>query len=131
MPKNTVYFALVISFIVLILSSLISNLYAQNTLNEEQINEVEKDPNTIIQGCSYRLGLKLDPGKLCDAFSTYLHDKCERLDYLSDYCGPVAVYYPKRIIQKQCNSNPPLPNDTLGSAALTRLNFTFASFISY
>jgi len=93
------------------------NLYAQNgniTLTTEQVNEVEKDPHVIIQGCSYRLGLKQDPGKLCDAFSAYLHDKCERLDYLSDYCGPLAVYYPKRIIQKQCISNPPLPNDEKG-----------------
>ena len=56
----------------------------------------------------------MDPGKLCDAFSTYLYDKCERLDNLPDYCGPVAVYYPKRTVQKECMSDAPLPNDTLG-----------------
>lgn len=94
------------------------------TLTAEQINEVDKDPLAIIQGCSHRLGLKLDPGKLCDAFSTYLHDKCERLDYLSEYCGPLAVYFPKRIIQKQCISNPPLPNDIGGvEKCLTYINF--------
>lgn len=38
----------------------------------------------------------------------------ERLDNLPDYCGPVAVYYPKRIAQKECMSNAPLPTDTLG-----------------
>ena len=58
--------------------------------------------------------LKLDPGKLCDAFSTYLDDKCKRLDYLSDYCGQLAVYTPIRLIQKHCISNPPLPNDVVG-----------------
>ena len=114
MTKNTIHFALMASFITLILSPLISNLYAQNTLNEEQIKEVEKDPVSIIEGCSYRLGLKLDPGKLCDAFSTYLHDKCERLDNLPNYCGPVAAYYPKRIDQKECMSKIPLPDDIRG-----------------
>jgi hypothetical protein len=112
--KNTVYFALITSFVALILSTLISNLYAQNTLNEEQIKEVEKDPVSIVDGCGYRVGLKSDPGKLCDSFSTYLHDKCERLDNLPEYCGVVAVYYPKRIAQQECMSNIPLPNDTLG-----------------
>ena len=102
------------SFIALFLSTLISNLYAQNNLSEEQIKEVEKDPISIVEGCSYRVGLKLDPGKLCDSFSTYLHGKCERLDNLPDYCGPVAVYYPKRIVQKECISDTPLPNDILG-----------------
>ena len=114
MSKNTIYFALITSFVTLILSSLTSSLYAQNTLSEEQIKEVEKDPISIVEGCSYRVGLKLDPGKLCDSFSTYLHDKCERLDNLPDYCGPVAVYYPKRTAQKECMTNTPLPNDTLG-----------------
>jgi hypothetical protein len=114
MSKNTFYFALMTSFVTLILSPLISNLYAQNTLNEEQIKEVEKDPISIVDGCSYRVGLKLDPGELCDSFSNYLHDKCERLDNLPDYCGPVAVYHPKRTAQKECMSNTPLPNDTLG-----------------
>jgi hypothetical protein len=113
MAKNIIHFALMGSFITSILSPLISNLYAQNTLNEEQTKEVEKDPISIIEGCSYRVGAKLDPGKLCDAFSTYLHDKCERLDYLPDYCGPVAMYYPKRSVQKECMSNIPLPDDAL------------------
>ena len=49
-----------------------------------------------------------NPGKLCDAFTNYLHDKCERLDYLSDYCGPIAIYFPKRIIQKQCTLKSPV-----------------------
>jgi hypothetical protein len=111
------------STFVILLFALISSiptnisLYAQNvniTLTPEQVNEVEKDPYSIIQGCSYRLGQKLDPGKLCDAFTNYLHDKCERLDYLSDYCGPIAIYFPKRIIQKQCLLNFPLPNDVAG-----------------
>ena len=114
MSKNTVYFALIPSFIALILSPVITNLYAQNTLNEEQIKEVEKDPVGIVEGCSYRVGLKLDPGKLCNSFSMYLHDKCERLDNLPEYCGTVAIYYPKRIAQKECMSNTPLPNDTIG-----------------
>ena len=90
-----------------------SSLYAQNTLSEEQIKEVEKDPVSIVEGCSYRIGLKLDPGKLCDSFFTYLHDKCERLDNLPDYCGAVASYYPKRSVQKECMSNIPLPDDAL------------------
>jgi hypothetical protein len=114
LSKNTVYFTLITSFVTLISSPLTSSLYAQNTLSEEQIKEVEKDPVSIVEGCSYRVGLKLDPGKLCDSFSTYLHDKCERLDNLPDYCGPVAVYYPKRVIQKECISDTPLPNDILG-----------------
>jgi len=75
MTKNIIYFLILMtSSITLILSSLTSSLYAQNTLSEEQIKEVEKDPISIIEGCSYRVGAKLDPGKLCDAFSTYLHD---------------------------------------------------------
>ena len=114
MSKNTICFGVMTSFAILFFSLLTSSLYAQNTLNEEQIKEVEKDPISIVDGCSYRVGLKLDPGKLCDAFSSYLHDKCERLDNLPDYCGVVAVYYPKRIAQKECMSNTPLPNDTLG-----------------
>lgn len=114
MSKNTICFAVMASFTILFFSLLTSSLYAQNTLNEEQIKEVEKDPASIVEGCSYRVGLKLDPGKLCDAFSTYLHDKCERLDNLPDYCVPVAVYYSKRTVQKDCMSNTPLPNDTLG-----------------
>jgi hypothetical protein len=113
MSKTIIHFALMASFITLIMSPLISNLYAQNTLNEEQTKEVEKDPISIIEGCSYRVGLRLDPGKLCDSFSTYLHDKCERLDNLPDYCGPVAVYYSKRVIQKGCMSDTPLTNDIL------------------
>lgn len=111
------------STLVILLGMLISSTsvttYAQNTntnitLTAEQINEVEKDPKTIIEGCSYRLDQKLDPGKLCDSYSTYLHDKCERLDYLSEYCGSIAIYFPKRIIQKQCISNSPLPSDLRG-----------------
>jgi hypothetical protein len=43
-----------------------------------------------------------------------LQKKCEAVDYLSDYCGPLAVYYPKRIIQKDCISHPPLPSDIEG-----------------
>jgi hypothetical protein len=139
------------TFIILLFALILNiptniSLYAQDvniTLTREQVNEVEKDPQAIIQGCSYRLGLKLDPGKLCDAFSTYLHDKCERLDYLSDYCGPLAVYYPKRIIQKQCILNPPLPSDENGiknclnytnfntTYAILPLRFTLKSLDSY
>jgi hypothetical protein len=62
MYKNTVYFALITSFVALILSPLTSSLHAQNTLNEEQIKEVEKDPVSIVDGCSYRFGLKLELG---------------------------------------------------------------------
>jgi hypothetical protein len=113
MTKNSIYFLLMTSIITLIFSSLTSSLYAQ-TLNEEQIKEVEKDPVSIIDGCDYRVGLKTDPGKLCDSFSTYLHDKCERLDNLPEYCGVVAGYYERRAAQQECMTNTPLPTDTTG-----------------
>ena len=98
-----------------IFSSIVTiNLYAQDPdapLTQEQINEVEKNALKI-KGCSDRVGLKFDPGKLCDSFTSYLRDKCDRLDYLSDYCGPLVEYLPKKVIQKNCIANPPQINDT-------------------
>ena len=95
-------------------SSLITNnLYAQfpNTLTQEQKDEVEKNPIDIISGCNSRVDSRLDAGNLCDSFSTYLDDKCKRLDNIPEYCGVVGVYLPKRVIQKDCISNPPLESD--------------------
>lgn len=84
------------------------------TLTPEQINELEKDPKQIIVGCNNRVNLKFDAGKLCDAFSSYLQKKCEKLDYLPEYCTMLANYLPKRVAQNVCILNYPLPNDTKG-----------------
>ena len=98
-------------------SSLITNnLYAQfpNTLTQEQKDEVEKNPIDIISGCNSRVNSRLDAGNLCDSFSTYLDDKCKRLENIPEYCGELAVYLPKRIIQKDCISNLPVSSDEQG-----------------
>lgn len=94
-----------------------SGLFAQNTnitLSADQINEVEKDASGIMDTCNARINLKLDSGKLCDAYSTYLKKKCEKVDYLSEYCGGVSLYLIKRPIQIQCIENMPLPNNIKG-----------------
>ena len=63
----------------------------------------------MIDKCVNRINLKDDPGKLCDAFSMYLKDKCEKLDFLPDYCGAVSIYNIKRPTQVVCLTNRPLP----------------------
>src|SRR5262249_25018802 len=108
--------------------------FAENmniTLNGEQINEVEKNPEQIIGNCVGRLDLKVEPGQLCDAFFSYLLNKCEKLDYLSNYCGGILLYKNKKILyeqekntQKSCLLNPPLPNDREGiEKCMNYINF--------
>jgi hypothetical protein len=108
-----------IKFVVLSLISLIllpfTNVFALDTINAltpEQINEVEKKPLQIMSQCNGRIDLRYDAGNLCDAFSTYLKNKCDRLDNLGDYCSSVIIFNLNRAIQKSCMSNPPLATDT-------------------
>ena len=114
MIKQLNFSAILVLLFGLFTSLMTDNLYAQNTgstLTQEQINEVEKNPIDILSGCNSRVDSRLDAGNLCDSFSTYLDDKCKRLDNIPDYCGVVGVYLPKRVIQKDCISNPPLETD--------------------
>jgi hypothetical protein len=91
-----------------------SDLYgldANNTLTSEELNEIEKNPEQIIDSCDARIDSKLDPGKLCDAYFVYLDGKCDRLDYLTAYCHKFVMPNTKRSIQRDCNISPPKSND--------------------
>ena len=139
--------SVVVLSIVLILPLLLNvNVYsidATITLSPDQITEVEKNPQELIDKCVYRISLKDDPGKLCDAFAIYLKDKCEKLDFLPDYCGAVSIYNTKRPTQVACLTNRPLPGDMEGIKKCRDyisfdstysgypLNFTVNHFIDY
>jgi hypothetical protein len=63
-----------------------ANPLTNMTLNQEQIKEVEAGHDVILNQCVQRVGVKEDPGKLCDAFADYLLSKCKRFDNLLVFC---------------------------------------------
>ena len=91
-----------------------SNDLSNMTLNLEQVKEFEADPQFIVNQCIQRMGLKEDPGKLCDAFADYQVDKCKGFDNLLRFClsGLIGEYESTRNLQLSCEKSPPLYNDT-------------------
>lgn len=92
-----------------------SNELSNITLNQEQVKEFEADPQFIVNQCIQRMGLKEDPGKLCDAFADYQVDKCKKFDNLLRSClsGLIGEYESTRNLQLSCEKSPPLYNDTI------------------
>jgi hypothetical protein len=91
-----------------------SNRLSNITLSQEQIKEVEAIRDLILYPCTQRIGIKEDPGNLCDAFADYLVEKCKRFDNLLGLCvsGLLGEYELARNYQISCVKNPPLYNDT-------------------
>ncbi|MEP6576420.1 MAG: hypothetical protein ABJB85_08345 [Nitrososphaerota archaeon] len=100
------------------------------TLTQEQTNQIEKEPQLLIQ-CIERMNLNKDPGILCNTFADYLSDKCIRFDNLLDYCigGLLGLYGSKmqqlnefkkaklielkkaEELRESCTASPPAFND--------------------
>jgi hypothetical protein len=91
------------------------NRLSNFTLNQEALKEVDAIRDFILYPCNHRIGIKEDPGKLCDAFADYLVEKCKRFDNLLGFCynGLLGEYELGRNLQISCFKNPPLYNDTL------------------
>jgi len=56
------------------------------TLNQEQITLVENSPLKFMTPCHSKIMDGLNPTAACDPAYKYLSDKCERLDFVLDYC---------------------------------------------
>jgi hypothetical protein len=147
MIRKEMIFSVIAMATVLVLPLIFNvNVYSIDssiTLSPDQINEVEKNPQDMIDKCVNRINLKDDPGKLCDAFAIYLKDKCQKLDSLPDYCQAVSIYNGIRPTQVVCLTNRPLRGDNAGikkcldyilfdsTYSSYPLNFTVNHFIDY
>ena len=116
--SQIILFLLILVTISLIIYSVPSNA-VNGSLSQEQINQIEEEPITIMRNCELRFDF--DQAGLCFAFYQYLEGKCFRLDFLPSYCGTVVTYNTTRtqyiqikITQTECEENPPLPEDTEG-----------------
>ena len=119
------------------------------TLTQEQTNQIEKEPQLLIQ-CLERMNLNEDPGNLCNTFADYLGDKCKRFDNLLDYCvgGLLKLYgskeqelnefkkaqsieeTKKKELRESCNTDPPAFNDServKSCMLVTKLNSTYTN----
>lgn len=68
------------------------------TLNQEQITLVENSPLKFMTPCHSKIMDGLNPTAGCDSAYKYLLDKCERLDFVLDYCLTIGKGTSNRIL---------------------------------